>query len=183
MDSINGVSVASIAPKTITDFSTYACCRNKCGYFVSSTHSIIGHAITGKPGTNVVGAVGVVHRSLLARGVLHAFADQRLGARMQFKLEPERLRRALARMVVGRSTDAAAGEHDVAGRERVLEHGDDARGLIAHVLRPRQLQPARGEQLDDLGHVLVGALAREDLVAHDDETECLLRHPRMLTLG
>ena len=48
------------------------------------------------------------------------------------------------------------------------QRGGDALGSIAHVLGPGQLQAARGQQLDHLGHVLVGALAREDFVADDD---------------
>ena len=44
-------------------------------------------------------------------------------------------------------------------------------GHVADVLGPGQLQAARGQQLDDLGHVLVGALAREDFVADDDQAE------------
>ena len=47
----------------------------------------------------------------------------------------------------------------------------DARPLVADVARPGQRQPARGEQLDDLGQVLVLALAGEDFVADDDEAD------------
>jgi hypothetical protein len=117
-------------------------------------------------------AVGLVGHALLARRVLHALADQQLGLGVQRQRHAQRLGGALAGVVVGRGADAAGREDDVARGEGALERGGDARGLVAHVLGPAELQAARGEQLDDLGHVLVGPLAGKDLVADDDETEC-----------
>jgi len=51
--------------------------------------------------------------------------------------------------------------------------GQRARRSLRRLGRPRpaQRQPARREQLDHLGQVLVGALPREDLVADDEEAE------------
>jgi hypothetical protein len=43
--------------------------------------------------------------------------------------------------------------------------------VVADVAGPAQLQATRGEQLDDLGQVLVLAFAGEDLVANDDQAE------------
>jgi hypothetical protein len=120
---------------------------------------------------HVVRTVGFVNRALLARGVLHAFADQHLGLRMQPQRHAQRRGRALARVVVGRGADAAGGEHDVARGEGARERFRDAHRHIADVLGPGQLQAARGEQLDHLGHVLVGTLARQDFVTDDDKAE------------
>ena len=137
---------------------------------------------------DVVRPVGLIRLALLPRDVLHAFADQRFGLGMQFQLHAKRLGRALAGVVVGRRADAAAGEHEVARSESALQRGGDALGRVADVLGPRQLQAARGQQLDELGHVLVGALAGQDFVADDHQADfkSLLRrvrlhHPPMLT--
>ena len=43
--------------------------------------------------------------------------------------------------------------------------------VVADVARPGQRQAARGQQLDDLGQVLVLALAGQDFVADDDQAE------------
>jgi hypothetical protein len=52
----------------------------------------------------------------------------------------------------------------------------DARAVVAHVAHPRQRQAARRQQFDHLGHVLVLALAGQDLVTHDDQAELRGRH-------
>ena len=90
---------------------------------------------------------------------------------MQRERHAERGGGALARVVVGRGADAAAREDEVAARERVLQVGGDARRIVADVARPGERQAARGEQLDHLGQVLVGALAGEDLVADDEKAD------------
>jgi hypothetical protein len=90
---------------------------------------------------------------------------------MQHERDAERCRCALAGVVVWRRADAAAREDQVGAGERVLEIGGDATGVVADVARPGQGETARGEQLDDLGQVLVGALAREDLVADDEKSD------------
>ena len=72
---------------------------------------------------------------------------------------PSAARGALAGVVVGRGADAAAGEHDVAAGEGALQVAVMRSGVVADVLGPGQLQAARGQQLDHLGQVLVGALA------------------------
>ena len=43
--------------------------------------------------------------------------------------------------------------------------------VVTGIAGPLQRQSARGQQLDDLGQVLVLALAREDLVADDDQAD------------
>jgi hypothetical protein len=86
-------------------------------------------------------------------------------------------------MVVGRGAYATAGEDDVAGREGAFQGVRDPFGLVAHVLGPTELQAAGGQQLDQPGQVLVGALAGEDLVADDDEADVRAvwrGHPAML---
>ena len=120
---------------------------------------------------HVVGAVGLEGLPLLGGHVAHALQDQlaRLGVKHQ--LGAERRGGALPRVVVGGGADAAAGEHQVPAGEGVAQHGRDALAVVAHVTRPRQLQAARGQQLDDLGQVLVLALSGEDLVADDDQTD------------
>jgi hypothetical protein len=164
--------------------------------------SIIGCAITGKPGTKctsptekpgillyglamigalrehahvqavqVVGPVGLEGHALLARHVLHALLDQVLGPGCSTSGTAQRGRGALAGVVVGRGADAAAAEDDVAAGEGLAQRGGDARPVVAHVARPGQRQAARRQQLDHLGHVLVLALAGQDLVADDDEAE------------
>ena len=49
--SIKGVSVASMAPNTMTERSCQASCWKCALYWLSSTHAIMGQAMTGKPGT------------------------------------------------------------------------------------------------------------------------------------
>jgi hypothetical protein len=101
----------------------------------------------------------------------------RIGFRMQFERYAERGRRALARVVVGRRADAAGRKHDVAGGERTAQRRRDALRIVADVFRPRERQPAFSQKLDNLRQMLVGASARQDFVADDDDAKC---HCRLL---
>ncbi len=94
-----------------------------------------------------------------ARHVGDAFLDQLSGLRMQFQRHIQRRRRALARMVVRRGADAAAGKHDIAACQGASQGGGDARRIVADAFRPAQLQAARLEKLDDLGKMLVNPFA------------------------
>ena len=119
----------------------------------------------------VVGTPGLIGLALFARHVLHALADQRRCFRVQFQGLVECRRRALAGVVVGRGTNAAAAEDHIGRGKRPLQRRGDARAVVAHIVGIAQRQPARGQQFDDLGQMLVHALAGEDLVADDDEAE------------
>jgi hypothetical protein len=132
---------------------------------------------------HVVGALGLVRHALLARHVLHALADQALGLGMERERHAQRPARALAGVVVGRGADAAAREHRLAGLEGPAQAGREALRRIAHIFGPAQLQAAGGQQFDELGHVLVGTLAGEDLVADDDEAEFVAAGHVLLFLG
>ena len=120
---------------------------------------------------DVVRAIGLVNRALLFGHVLHALANQGFGLRVQRQFQPEGARRALAGVVVWRGANAAAGKHDIARGKRTLQGGGDAVRRIADVIGVIELQAACLQQLDDLGQVLVSTLAREDLVADDDQAE------------
>src|SRR5690606_26442529 len=72
-------------------------------------------------------------------------------------------------LVVGRGADAAATEYDVPAGKTALERGGDAVAIVGNEFRPRQLHAALGQELDQLGHVLVLAASRENFVADDDE--------------
>ena len=139
--------------------------------------------MTGKPGTrafgkyphiqpvDVVRTVGFVGHPLFAGRVLHTLLDQRLGLRMQCQREAKGPACALPRVIVRSGADAAAGEHHVGRGKGALERGGDAVGIVAHIVGIGKAQTARGQQFDDLGHVLVRTLARENFIAHDDEAE------------
>jgi hypothetical protein len=45
--------------------------------------------------------------------------------------------------------------------------------IVAVIQRPVERQPARGEQLDDFGEMLVLAAAKGDLVADDDRADTI----------
>src|SRR5262249_12722965 len=82
-----------------------------------------------------------------------------------------RLRGALARVVVGRRTDAAEAEHRIARGRGGAQLGDDALGIVADVVRPRECQAARFQRGDEAREMLVLAPAGEDLVADDEGAE------------
>ena len=127
----------------------------------------LAHAQT----VQVVRPLGLVGKALFTRDVLNAFANQHLGFRVQNELYAKRPGGAVARMVIRRCADAAAGENHVARRKGTHQRGGDALGVVPHVLRVGQAQPALAKQLDDLGHVLVGTFAGKYLVANDEEAE------------
>ena len=153
MSSISGVSVASIAPKTITERS------RRAGAAVQVGIALVEHPFDHRPGhhreagnevhvadreagdlvvrvgddrralrkdahvqaVHVVGAVGIEGLALLGRDVAHALEDQRARLRVQRQRHAQRGGRALARVVVGRGADAAAGEHQFAAGEGVAQ--------------------------------------------------------------
>ena len=119
----------------------------------------------------VVCTLGLVGHALLAGHVLHALADQALGLRVQLERALQGPASALAGVVVGRGANATTGEHHIRAGQGAGQRGRDAFRVVPHIVGPAQAQAPACQQLDHLGHVLVGALARKDLVANDDEPE------------
>src|SRR5690606_6289066 len=89
----------------------------------------------------------------------------------QHELDAERGGRRLSRMVVRRGTDAAAAEDGVLGGEGSAQQSGDCRAVVADEMRPCQCEPAAAQHLDDARKMAVLALARDDLVADDDQSE------------
>ena len=124
---------------------------------------------------NVVVAVRVIHHALLPGHVLHALQDERPGLGMQHQFNPQRFGRALAGVVIRRGANAAGAKHHIAGLARrgesTRQRGGDAARIVTHILGVAERQTARAQQFNHLGKVFVGALAREDFVANDDESK------------
>ena len=97
---------------------------------------------------DVVGTLRFIRNALLACGILHPFTNQRLGLWVQRQTAAERLSGALARAVVGCSTDTTARKYRVSRRKRTLQRLRDALRVVAHVVGIRQLQTARLQTLD-----------------------------------
>ena len=123
----------------------------------------------------VVGALGFVGLAFFGGHIAHALADQGHGFRVQCQRHAQGLGRALARVVVGGGAYAAKAEDHGLRCEGAAQGVGDARPVIAHVLGMGQGQATRAQQLDQLGKVLVGTLARQDFVS-DDECAYLKGH-------
>ena len=122
----------------------------------------------------IVGGFEIDRLAAFAGHFQHALADLLPRFRMQGQRYAERRRGALAGVIIRRRPDAAAGKHDVAAGQRPSQRRRDARRIVAQVFSPRELQSARLEDREHLGEVLVFALAGEDFIADDDQTECHL---------
>jgi len=120
---------------------------------------------------DVVGTVGFVGQSLLAGDVLHALPDQGFGLGMQSRETPSALPAHWRVVVVRGRADPPHEKHTLPEAKARCSVAVIRWGEIAHIFGPGELQAAGGEQFDGLGHVLVGALARQDLVAHDHQPE------------
>ena len=120
---------------------------------------------------HIVRALWCVRLVLLARHVLHAFFNQHLGFGVQLQRDAQGTRRALARLVIGGGTNATRAKNGIARVKRTLQNSGDAACIIARIFGIGQCQPARCQQLDHLGKVLVGTLAGENFVTDDDETK------------
>ena len=90
---------------------------------------------------------------------------------MQGKLQPEGRRRTLPGVVVGRRTNAAEAEDDVTGGKSLAQGFDQTRSVIPRIACPTELEPARTQQFDDFGQMLVSSTPRQDLVANDECTK------------
>ena len=123
----------------------------------------------------VVGPLGLERRPLLACHIGHALQDQLLRLRVQGECHAKRARRALSGMVVRRCADAATGKNHITRSESARQRRCDAPRRIAHIVGVRQLQAARVQPLNDGRQMLVGALARHDLVADDDQAKVVRR--------
>lgn len=71
-------------------------------------------------------------------------------------------------MVVRRGANAAKAEHQIAAGQAVAQRRQQARRVVAQILRPGQLQPTRGQQFDEFGQVFVLTFAREQFVTNDE---------------
>ncbi len=158
---------------------------------MSSTHSIIGQAIFGKPGQKVMAAetepghavVGIGNDAAALRKDAHLDAlrvslraksrfDFTLRLGMQYQLDTGRPGGALAGMVIGRGANASETETrspDAPGccsSTCVRISGSSGRFMFHDNPRPRALS-----RLHDLGKVLVLSFARQDFVANDERAE------------
>ncbi len=109
--------------------------------------------------------------ALLARDVAHALEHQvaRLGMQRRAARRARRPRTGACDRRAWRRCRRTRRRRRRSRTRRQL--GGDALGIVTDVAGPGQAEAARGEQLDHLRQVLVGALAREDLVADDDQAE------------
>src|SRR5688572_4836699 len=105
------------------------------------------------------------------RGFAEALLDEGHGLGMRNQRHTERGSRSLARVIVGRSADAAEAEHEVVARERCAKERNEARAIVAEVVDFVDLAPARAERLDQMRQVLVLALSGEQLVADDQRDD------------
>src|SRR6267378_1381954 len=80
----------------------------------------------------------------------------------------ERVRRALARVIVRRSADTPEAEDEVSRSERALERRGDEIRHVAEILAPLEPHSTRAENRDHFGEMLVLALAANDFLANDD---------------
>ena len=119
----------------------------------------------------VVRPVGLKRLACLACDVLHTLADQVARLGVEHQIEAQRAGRTLAGVVVRRGTNAAERKNHVATGKRRGQRGGDALRVVAYIVRIRHLQATRAQNADGLRQVLVGALAREDFVANDDQTK------------
>jgi hypothetical protein len=90
---------------------------------------------------------------------------------VQREADARRFRCTRARVIVRRCADPAEAEHHVARCKRAPERFGDETRVVAEVLAPRELEPARTQRLDGGRDVLVLALPRQDLVTDDDGAE------------
>ena len=77
----------------------------------------------------------------------------------------------LARVIVGRGTDAAKAEHHIITGQRALQGFDHQRTIIAEELHPIELEAALGKHLAQLFEMHIATLAAHDLVADDQGTK------------
>ena len=166
--------------------------RSDRGTCVSSTHSTIGQAICGKPGTKWCSRTEKPGMRFTGLGMMPAPSGNspiarrcgvtsppkrprisRSASGWIFKPTSKRGRGALARMVVRRRADAAEAEHHVRRSEAALQCCGDALGLVAQIVRPGKTKPPLGEGFDHERQVLVLALSDEDLVPDDESAEQL----------
>jgi hypothetical protein len=133
----------------------------------------MGHAITGKPGTNQCRRIEKPGMRLngFARHVRAALRDQLSRFGVQHTVEPEGSGSRLPRVVVRSRADATAAEHHVAGCKRAPEEFGQCVPVVAQVAGPVEREAALTEQADDAGEVLVLALAGQDFIADDDQAE------------
>jgi hypothetical protein len=102
-----------------------------------------------------------------------AGANLALRIRMQDQVDARRRRGRLSGVVVGRVADAAAAEDDVAAGEAATQDVRQTLAIVAVIQRPVERQPARGEQLDDFGEMLVLTTAKGDFVTDDDRADTI----------
>ena len=119
----------------------------------------------------VVGALGLIGKPLFPGHVLHALVNQSLGLRVQGQGQAQRARRALAGMVIRRGADAPKRKHHIPAAEGARQSCGDAVGVVAHVIGVRDAEAPRAQQFDGAAQVLVGAFARENFIANDQESK------------
>jgi hypothetical protein len=74
-------------------------------------------------------------------------------------------------VVIGCGTNATARKNNVTALKRIAQGASDATGIIADVMGIGQAQATLGQELNELGHVLIGTLTRENFISHNDEAK------------
>src|SRR5690606_24802514 len=105
----------------------------------------------------------------------HALRNGLLGLGMQAQGQAQRGRGSLARVIVRRGADATAYQDDIARFEAAPQAGREHLAIVGQNFGARQAQPARGQQFDYLGEVLVLAAAGKNLIAYDDQADTARR--------
>ena len=119
----------------------------------------------------VVRPIGFIGLAVLKGNVFHALPDQVARLWVQHQIAAQRSGRTLAGVVVGRGTNAAERKNHVTTGKCGVQRGRNALRVVTHIVGIRHLQAACTQNTDGLGQVLVGAFAREDFVADDDQTK------------
>ena len=93
--------------------------------------------------------------------------DLRHRLRMAHKRDAQRRRSGLPRVVVGCGADAAETEQQVAARKGIAQQRGETLAVVAQVVDEVRCKTAHRQCFDDVRQMLVGALARQDLVPDD----------------
>src|SRR6267154_714501 len=106
-------------------------------------------------------------------GVISMSVRERIAASASWRhrRDAECVRCALARVIVRRRADAAEAEDEVSRSECAPERRGDEIRHVAEVLAPVEPHPPQAEDRDQLGEVLVLALAANDFLADDDRAD------------
>jgi hypothetical protein len=154
------------------------------------THSTIGQAICGKPGTKWWSPTEKPGMRFTGFGMItEPCGNSPICSRCGVTSPPKRARISrsasawirsgdvqgcggtLPRVIVRRCADAAEAEDDILCGQRLLQRGGDARRLVAQIVGPGKTKPSLGKGLDHERQVLVLALSDEELVADDESAE------------